>query len=592
MILRVLSFIALALGLGCATAPSAQAQAEPIKFGKLDLKEFDAKNFAADTAAEAVVMADFGRSHFEYVQNQFKVVFERVTRIKILKKAGYDMATVSVPLYRKNGNEERLSNLRGFTYNLVNGQLVKEKLESSGIFTEQRDANNSVRKFTLPNVKEGSIIEYAYNVSSDFWFNFQDWQFQYSVPVRWSEYRASIPEYFDYRMAMQGYEPLAASEQNEGNTQFTVRQEGGAMENITARTKTYRWVMKDVPGFRQEPFITTTRDYVSRIDFELRGTQFPQQPYEEATGNWNKINSELLAAENFGTQLNRTGFLKAEVAAIMAKHTEPLARAAAVQQLVQTNVQYNDLDRMYSAGVRKAYEQHTGNSADINLLLIGLLRNVGLTANPAILSTRDHGRLDESSPMMSRFNYVLAAVTLPGQAEALLLDATQKHADFGMLPERVLNTRAHLVTEKSLEDHWLTVASRQRYVHFQTAQLQLDDRGGWKGKIHDEHAGYNALSARASLQKLGEKKYIETNYLKQKDGWAVPKYTVQQADLLAKPLAVDMEVEAPGDEDPNGTLYFSPMRNFGEDENPFKLVNRQFPVDFGAGREETLMLTF
>ncbi|MCR5887084.1 DUF3857 domain-containing protein [Hymenobacter sp. J193] len=540
MILRVLSLTGLALSLGCATARSAHAQADPIKFGKLELKDFDAKNFAADTAAEAVVMADYGRTHFEYAQNDFKVVFERTTRIKILKKSGYDWATVKIPLYKTNGNEERVGGLRGFTYNLVNGQLVKEKLESTGVFTEQQDANRSTRKFTLPNVKEGSVVEYTYMVSSDFLFNLQDWQFQRSIPVRWSEYRVSIPEYFDYRLSMQGYEPLEVSEQSSGTVQFTIR-DRNEMETVTPSTKIYRWAMKDVPAFRQEPFITTVQDYVARVDFELKGTRFPQQGYTQQMGSWTKINSELLSSDNFGAQIGRTGFLKAEMAAIMAKHTEPLARAAAVHQLVRTNMQYNDHDRMYSNGVRKAYELHSGTAADINLLLIGLLRDAGLTATPVILSTRDNGRLDIASPMVSRCNYVLAALTLPGQTQPLLLDATQKQADFGMLPERVLNTQGHLVTEKNQEDHWLTISSPQRYVHFQTAQLQLDSRGGWKGKIHDEHGGYQALNARATLQRLGEKKYIETTYIKGKEGWSVPKYTVQQADALAKPLAVDME---------------------------------------------------
>ncbi|MCR5887085.1 hypothetical protein LRS06_04695 [Hymenobacter sp. J193] len=34
------------------------------------------------------------------------------------------------------------------------------------------------------------------------------------------------------------------------------------------------------------------------------------------------------------------------------------------------------------------------------------------------------------------------------------------------------------------------------------------------------------------------------------------------------------------------------MQNFGEEENPFRLADRRFPVDFGAGHDETLMLTF
>ena len=63
-------------------------------------------------------------------------------------------------------------------------------------------------KFTLPNARQGSIVEVSYRVVSDFLFNFQDWEFQHSIPTRWSEYRAVIPEYFYYERYTQGYVPL------------------------------------------------------------------------------------------------------------------------------------------------------------------------------------------------------------------------------------------------------------------------------------------------------------------------------------------------------------------------------------------------
>ncbi|WP_303312109.1 DUF3857 domain-containing protein [Hymenobacter sp. BT730] len=604
MISRVLLSCGLTAGLVLTGLTQAHAQADPIKFGKLDPKDFDAKNFVADSGAEAVILCDFGRSRIDYQQDGFRVVFDRITRIKILKKSGYDWATVRIPLYKKNSGEEKVTALKGMTYNMVNGEMVKEKLEATGMFTEQVDVNHSARKFTLPNVKEGSVIEYAYTVASDFVYNFQDWQFQHTIPVRWSEYRANIPEYFDYKMLMQGYEPLEVNEHPISTGQMTVRWSGqtkfgladtrtaGGAETLTPQVTNHRWAMKNVPAFRDEPYMTTRQDYIARIDFELAGTKMPEQPYDIKLGTWVSVGNELMGNENFGLQLNRTGFLKAEVAAIVAKYPDPTERAAALVALTKQSIGFDGNDQLTSNdGIRKAFEQHRGNSADVNLLLIGLLRDAGLTATPVILSTRDHGRIDENVPMVNRFNYVLAHVALPDNKE-LLLDATEPLASVGMLPERCLNTMGRLIPDKADQGRWIEVASSQRYVHFQMAQLALDERGGLTGKVHDEHGGYQALQARTKLHADGEKKYVENNYLKANEGWEISKYTFQQKDVLSKPLALDMEVKVAGGEAAASTIYLSPMRHFGENRNPFLLENRLFPVDFGAAHDETHMLTF
>ena len=593
--------------LGGSTQLPAFGQAEPIKFGKPDLADFDDKNFVADSAAEAVVLCDFGRSRFETGSGDFKLVFERVTRIKILKKSGYDWATVRVPLYKKGTNEEKISALRGFTYNMVNGQLVKEKMASDATFMEQRTANNFVRKFTLPNVREGSVIEYTYTINSDFLINFQDWQFQYNIPVRWSEYRASIPEYFDYKQLFQGYEPLVVHERTEATTQYTFSQsgsfndDGGGLSGgtgrtgpssttVTPRVTNYRWAMKQVPAFRDEPYMTTSKDYVARVDFEMAGTKWPGRPYESVVGSWEKIDYELLNHENLGQQLKRGGFLKAELAAITAQHSDPEARAAAVHSLVRKAVKYNGTDWILSTGsLKRAYDQHSGNAADVNLLLIAALREAGLDANPLILSTRDHGRLIESLALLSSFNYVVAHVTLPGNKE-LLADATEAFVPCGMLPTRCLNGTGRLLLPGDGKSRWVSLAPAQRYINYHQIQLTMDERGGLKGKVHQEKGGYAGIDYRQTLVEKGEKKFME-DMAKTHEGWTIPTYTFKQRETLSKPLTLDYEFTAPGADAPAPTLYLNLVRQFSEERNPFVHEDRRFPVDFAAPLDEVLMFT-
>lgn len=601
---RLFPGCALAVLMTVVLAFSASAQTDPIKFGKIDSKDFEAQNFAADSGAEAVMLCDYGRSTIDFQDGHFRVVFDRTTRIKVLKKSGYDWANVHIPLYKNNTKSEKVTSLKGMTYNLVNGEIVREKLESTGIFSEQIDANHSVRKFTLPNVKEGSVIEYSYSVSSDFVSDFQDWQFQHTIPTRWSEYRANIPEYFDYKMLMQGYEPLAVSNHEEVTGQLNVRwssqivagmngyRQSGGSEVLTPRVTNHQWAMKNLPAFREEPYMTTMQDYLARLDFELMGTKFPNEPYQDLLGSWQKITTVLLESDDFGGQLRRAGFLKAEVAAIVAKYPEPAERVNAIVDLAKRSIVYNGNDRLTSLeGIRKAYDQHRGSSADVNLLLIALLKEAKFSATPLILSTRDHGRVDVNTPLPNRFNYVLAHVVLPNKQE-ILLDATDALAASDLLPERCLNTQGRLLTENSDEGRWLTITSPQRYTHFQTAQLVLDERGGMSGKVHHEYTGYRGLEARTKLHEEGEKKYVEHAFLKSNDSWEISKFTFQHKDVPSKPLAIDVEVKAVGNEAPASTIYLTPMRYFGEEHNPFRVQERLYPVDFGAAHDETQMLSF
>ncbi|GAB3228224.1 hypothetical protein GCM10027346_12550 [Hymenobacter seoulensis] len=577
----------------------AQAQTDPIKFGKIDERDLTAENFVADSTAPAVVLCDFGRSRFEYAEEGFRVVFERVARIKILKKAGYDYATVKIPLYHRGNSEEKLMNLKGFTYNLTNGQVVKEKLNSESIFREESTPNVTIRKFTMPNVREGSIVEFAYTVSSAFTFNFQDWTFQSDIPVRWSEFRAAIPEYFDYKMLMQGYEPLEVQERNEGLTQYTIRwsastdlrgnRESGGAETVTPRVTNYRWAMKNVPAMREEPYMTTTNDYIAKIDFELAGTKWPNEAYKPVANSWEKIERELLNEDNFGAQLSRAGFLKEQLTPLMAQHADPATRVAAIHDLVRRAVKHNGNNGVMASGnIRRVYDQKTGSAADVNLLLIAALREAGLTANPVLLSTRNHGRMETNVPLMSRFNYVIAHVALP-EGKEMLVDATEELAPCGMLPYRCLNGIGRLVMAKATDSRWVELKPAERMLTYRQINILVDDKGGLTGKVHQEHGGYLAFDQRDKLRKLGEKKYVE-ELTANHEGWSIPKFTFKEKDVLNRPLTLDYEFASAGGDAPVGTIYLSPLRDFGTDKNPFLHENRRFPVNFGAGLDETIML--
>ena len=147
-------------------------------------------SYDKDSSASAVILADYGTSAISYRQNiGFSLDFERITRIKILTKEGLSWGDFSIPLYKNGSEDEKLVGLKAVTYNLEDGKIVESKVKNDQIFKENVDAHWDITKVTCPNVREGSVVEISYKVNSPFWFNFQDWTFQSSIPTVISEYR-------------------------------------------------------------------------------------------------------------------------------------------------------------------------------------------------------------------------------------------------------------------------------------------------------------------------------------------------------------------------------------------------------------------
>ena len=115
---------------------------------------------------------------------------------------------MEIRLYTNGEAEEELENLKAVTYNLENGKVVETKLEiKSAVFKDKINKNLVIKKFTFPNIKEGSIIEYEYTLKSDFIFNLQPWEFQGEYPRLWSEYNVAMPSFYNYVTLTQGYHP-------------------------------------------------------------------------------------------------------------------------------------------------------------------------------------------------------------------------------------------------------------------------------------------------------------------------------------------------------------------------------------------------
>ncbi|MCR5887083.1 DUF3858 domain-containing protein [Hymenobacter sp. J193] len=570
--------------------PAALAQEAPIKFGKVTVADFIAA--PADSAAPAVMLCDFGQSKIVGGREGFHLEFVRTARLLIRRKAGYEWATVDVPLYRNGEQAERLKNLKGSTYNVVNGKLVQEKMADNAIFKENQDKNHLRYRFTLPNVREGSIIEFTYTVESDFLFNLQNWQFQHTIPTHWSEYRTIIPAYFRYKQITRSFLPFAVQEEKAVaySATFTQRIPGSAISedySISTQALSSRWAMQHVPALNEEPYMTAMRDYFSSIEFELSSIQYPNQEPKDVAATWESIAADLLKEEQFGADLKQKPLLAAQLSGLSLRYPDPRERAAAVVAIVQNSLKYNGEERLYfEKTLADAVKRGLGNAAEVNMLLVQSLRATGLEAHPLILSTRSHGHVLESMPVLNNFNYVVAHITLPNNKE-LLADATEPVVPVGMLPRRCLNGKGRLLKSPT-ESRWVSLMPQHQQVQLSTSALALQPSGALKGTTHWEWNGYEGTSAR-----MTEPKELVTQLQHQLGDDTTPPSAAQWKNQQdpTRPLQLDLPLVLEGADDKPATLYLTPLLRLGLSTNPFRSESRFFPVDFGVTRDETHQLS-
>jgi hypothetical protein len=194
--------------------------------------------------------------------------------------------------------------------------------------------------------------------------------------------------------------------------------------------------LQDIPALNDESFVNNIDNYRASIQHELSGKQMPNSMFKSYANTWEDVAKKIYESEDFGDQLSKTNYFEKDLDEVIKSTTTNEEKIAAIFNFVKNRMNWNDY-RGYNCeqGVKKAYETKTGNVADINLMLVSMLKYAGLDANPVLISTRDNGIA--LFPSRNSFNYVIASVNLEGKN--IMLDATSKSTAVNVVPIRVLN---------------------------------------------------------------------------------------------------------------------------------------------------------
>ena len=562
------------------------------KFGKISADELKTKVYAIDSSANAVILCDFGSTELEgNSKGWFSLSSVRHTIIHILNKNGYDEANIEIPFYMDGNSKEVVANLKAVTYNLVNGKVVETKLEKSAQFTENVDKNRKLLKFTMPQVKEGSIIEFQYELKSDFISVLDPWYFQsLTAPTLWSEFNFSVPEFFTYNFLSRGYLGYTYSETTNFSAPFSISDltstGSSHAESFVAKGTRYRWVIKNVPELKTENYTYSIRNHISRMEFQLAGQRDPlvQRSYRSS---WQEVTKNLLASESFGEKLNtNNNWMADDIKPLYAGEENKAQKAIKIFEFVRDNFKCTGQAGIYlNQTLKNVFKTKQGTVSEINLLLTAMLRYAGLEASPVLLSTTGHGYTTEFSPMITSMNYVVAQVN--DGNKNYFLDGTRPRLGFNHLPIECYNGHARMVDENATAVYFVadSLKEKKATVFF----IGNGEDGTWGGGVTQYLGYYESYGVRDDIAADSKEEFFKGI---QKTYGATANISQPQIDSLASydlPVTIKYHLDMTLDDE--DILYINPTFSEGYKKNPFMAAERYYPVEMPYAQDETIIST-
>ena len=317
----------------------ATAQEINYKFGEVSREEVEMQTYPLDSSAVAVVLKQNGYTAFDLTTRYLNLWTREEYRVKILKDEGTKYADIVIPYYDNDGPgqyKENIIQIEAAAYNMENGKVVRKKMSRKYIFKELVSGHSYVVKFSIPNVKKGTVIEYKFKRTFNSIGNLDPWNIQLDIPVKYSKYETHIPDYFIFKHEAKGYEKIdrkmseshSAPPVNQGNTSLIE----------TVRYEDLEFTAHDIPAIKEESFLWSIENYRTAIEFELEGVAFPGQIYEDYTSSWKDVREQLGEHSEFGAKLKMRNPLRKQTELLMLDSLSVYDKSVALFSFLKQNI--------------------------------------------------------------------------------------------------------------------------------------------------------------------------------------------------------------------------------------------------------------
>ncbi len=555
------NMIAVAL-LTCTMIVPVQASSQ--EWGKVEPEVLAKDSHPLDPDADAVVLFDIGERNISVGiirkksggYYEFDITYTRHRRVKILTESGKERADVRIPYWHK----DKFRKLEAQTI-LTSGKKIK--LDDKQIFEESAGPTKE-KVFAFPGVEVGSVIEYRYEIGSEYLFYFSPWYFQNEEPTVLSEFTVQLPPGFKYRYFFQGPQRLEPAAEEEELRAF-----GLDSEWLTRLT----WKMEDIEGIPKEPDMGNIRNHQLALFFLISSykTSSPRETWDDY--------AEMLS-EEFRYVVTVDKGLKDRVVGMVTQAQDDVGKARILYDYVRDEIEATSPRNIFDLKEpHKIVEDRKGSRIEKNILLVNLLRHAGFEAYPVLIVTKDRGRLYEDWPQINQFNHVLAFLKI-GE-ESYFLDASSKYCPFGLVSPEDLAGAGLAIYDEGGEVVTIPQPGCENLAVINT-EGAINEEGDIRLSTKLQYTGYRGIGVRERLGKeKEEKEYIEDMLNDRFSNVVIDSFAVSGIDDVNEPLEMRVHYRLPGYAQAAGDMiYLSVPAMIVWESNPYHKDERIYPIEY------------
>ena len=262
-----------------------------------------------------------------------------------------------------------------------------------------------------------------------------------------------------------------------------------------------------------EAFSITTGDQVTGVNLQLKSVEIARKGKKIIVSSWSELANRVVQNVGIGQQYlkksNYDDIWKAMQSSLNSAKTDE-AKLKAAYNFINENVVWDgNWHTTARTTLNAAFEKRSANSGELNLMLLACLNEAGLKAYPMLVSTRQHGKVNENTPFLSQFNHLLCYVER-ANAPPLLLDAGSVFRPMGLPRVESLNGNGWIVNPQNLQ--WQPMSSKITARQTLSA-FSVNAEGDMKGRFVKTSKDYEAASERDEQVRRRAIKALEKQYL-------------------------------------------------------------------------------
>lgn len=558
-----------------------QQTIEPsLKSGKPSMEEMTMSSYTPDLSASAVVLYDLGETTYEYKDNLYMTNTLRKVKIKVLKKEGNKYATVRIPFYSpidNKGRKDVLDNITGFSYNLSGSKIQKSSISHDNITSERIDDQRMVCQFTIPDVKEGSVIYYSYRLKTNAPEELDDWMMQTDIPTLYNSYTVNIPERYIFNVEIQGKDKIQYTQKG-GKYKFGLTDQSNLLitkpvEDFNVPSQIYTFITKNQPAMPEaDEYLWNGDDYKVRIAFELKGTKALVN-FTPVSNTWEQIDNKIFDPENvqFIKKMNYPNPYWEKTKLLSQDCKTEKEKVVKLFRLLKNEISWNGHYAMLTGNLDKAVEQKSGNNSELNYIFMSMLRNEKIKCWPVLLRSRDAGRLPIAYPSYNKLNTFIVA--LRADSTIYYLDGSMEDAYFNVLPYNLSVDKARILSKEKMEK-WVDISNLVVNGTDMVLNAKVDANGTITGKQETTYTGHHAIN----ILKETKNKDSYVQQFDQDHKCKLLNYDVEDNFLTEQNVKEAFSFNKEADIK-DGQIYINPMMFVHPVNNPFAKTDRQMPID-------------